>query len=263
MRILRDELLLHWRSLLAWTASVVLVVAMVDLFYPSIGSNAGYDEILQNMPPELQALFGGVSMGTPAGYLSVELYSVFLPAILIAYAVARGAGCVAGEEEGHTLDLLLAQPVSRMSVYAQKALAMLLGVVVLSLASWGTTALLRGPSDMADLSLSGLAAVTVQQALLAVTFGVVALAVAVATGSRSLGVAVAGAYAFLGYLVEGLGKSVDWLGQLRPLSPWHWYSASDPLQSGLAAGDVGVALVAAVAVAALGALLFQRRDLHA
>lgn len=263
MRILSNEVRLHWRSLLAWTVSVVLVVAFVDLFYPSIGSNSGYDEILQNMPPELQALFGGVSMGTPMGYLSVELYSFFLPAILIAYAVGRGAACVAGEEEGHTLDLLLAQPVSRASAYGQKAVAVVLGVVLLSAASWLTTAALRGPSDMADLSLAGVAAVTVQQGLLALTFGAVALAVAVAAGSRSLGLAVAGAYAFLGYLVEGLGKSVDWLGQLRPLSPWHWYSASEPLQTGLSGLDVGVALGLTLVVAAVGMVLFQRRDLRA
>jgi ABC-2 type transport system permease protein len=263
MRILLDELRLRRVSLLVWTLSVMATVAMVDLFYPSIGSNSGYDEIMQNMPPELQALFGGTSMGTPQGYLSIELYSFFLPAILIAYAVGRGAASVAGEEEAHTLDLLLAQPVSRLSVYAQKALAMVVGVTVLSVVSWGTTWALKGVSDMPNLDMAALASVTLNQGLLAITFGVVALAVAVTFGSRTAGMAVAGGYAFLGYLIEGLGKSVEWLGNLRPLSPWNWYGSEDPLLTGFTPGFVAVFLAVSLAVAALGLLAFERRDLHA
>jgi ABC-2 type transport system permease protein len=202
-------------------------------------------------------------MGTPAGYLSIELFSFFLPAILISYAVGRGAASVADEEEAHTLDLLLAQPVGRASVYAQKALAMVVGVTVLSVASWATIWALRAPSDMADLDLVGLTAVIVNQGLLAVTFGLVALAVAVLTGSRSIGMAIAGGYAFLGYLVEGLGKSVDWLGNLRPISPWNWFGADDPLLTGFTAGALVVFAAVCLAVAALGLVAFQRRDLHA
>ncbi|MEZ5115118.1 MAG: ABC transporter permease subunit [Candidatus Nanopelagicales bacterium] len=263
MRILLDELRLRRFSLTVWTLSVILTVAMVDLLYPSIGSNSGYDEVMQNMPEELQALFGAVDMSTPMGYLSIELYSFFLPAILIAYAVGRGAACVAGEEEGHTLDLLLAQPVSRTSVYLQKALAMVVGVVILSAASMLTTVVLAGPSDMTSIPLDQLFAVTLHQALLALTFGVIALAVAVATGRRGPGIAVAAGYAFLSYLVEGLGKTIDWLGNLRPLSPWNWYSSEEPLLQGISPVDVGVFAAVVLVVAAVGLVVFDRRDLHA
>lgn len=263
MRILLDELRLRRVSLAVWTLSVVASVAMVMLLYPSMGRQSGYDEILSNMPPELQGLFGGTSFGTPEGYLSIELYSIFLPAIFIAYAVGRGASCIAGEEEAHTFDLLLAQPVSRLSVYAQKALALVVGVTVMSLASWLTTWALLAPAEMTGLDLAALAAVTLNQGLLAVTFGLVALAVAVVSGSRAVGMAVAGGYAFLGYLIEGLGASVEWLGNLRPLSPWNWYGSDEPLLTGFTAVDVGVFVAVCAVVAVLGLVAFQRRDLHA
>jgi ABC-2 type transport system permease protein len=263
MRILLDELRLRRFSLLMWTLAVVATVAMVDLLYPSMGRNAGYDQVMASMPEELQALFGSVSMGTPEGFLSIELYSVFLPAILIAYAIGRGASSVAGEEEAHTLDLLLSQPVSRASVYLQKALAMVLGVTVLSFASWATTAALAGPSQLAGLDLAHLAAVTVNQGLLAVVTGLLALAVAVAAGSRTLGIALAGGYAFLAYLVEGLGSSVDWLDRLRPLSAWNWYGVDDPLINGFTATYPIVFVVVGALAAAAGLLAFQRRDLRA
>jgi ABC-2 type transport system permease protein len=263
MRIMLDELRLRRISLLVWTLAVMATIAMTVLLYPSIGANAGYEEIMANMPPELQSLFGGASMSTPSGYLSVELFSFFLPAILIAYAVGRGAATVAGEEEGHTLDLLLAQPVARISVYLQKALAMAIGVAVLTAASWLSLVLLRGPADMAELELGPLTAVCLQMGLLALTFGVVALAVAVATGSRAVGMAVSGGYAFLSFLLEGLGPSVSWLDPWRPLSPWNWFGADKPLLNGFDVSGIAVSVGVAAAVAVLGLWAFERRDLHA
>ena len=263
MRILIDELRLRRLSLGIWVASVVAVIAMTVLLYPSMGKNAGYEEIMAGMPPELQSMFGGTTMSTPSGYLSIELFSFFLPAILIAFAVGRGAATVAGEEEGHTLDLLLAQPVARASVYLQKATAMAVGVAVLTFASWASLVLLRGPAEMSELSVTYLSAACLSMGLLALAFGVLALAVAVVTGSRSVGMGVAGGFAFLSFLIEGLGPSVAWLDRWRPLSPWNWFGADKPLLNGYDVSGMTVSFTVALAVVLLGMWAFQRRDLHA
>lgn len=262
LRILWDELRLRRFSLAMWSLAVAVTVALVVALYPSIGGNKAYDQVIENFPPELRELFGTTSLGSATGYLSTELYGFFLPAILIAYAIGRGAACVAGEEEGHTLDLLLAQPVSRVSAYLQKAAAMVIGVVILSIVSLVPILLLREPADI-DIPVGNLVAITVQQGLLAITFGTIALLVSVVVGRRAPGMAVAGGLAFLTYLIEGLGRSIDWLGDWRWLSPWNWYSAEQPIANGLAATYALVFVLVGLVVAAAGLVVFQRRNLHA
>jgi putative exporter of polyketide antibiotics len=66
----------------------------------------------------------------------------------------------------------------------------------------------------------------------------------------------------LGFFIDTLGRSVDWLEQLRPLSPWRWYSGNLPLSNGLGATEVLVLAAAIVVSAGLGAWAFGRRDLH-
>ena len=67
------------------------------------------------MPATLRSLFAatGADMSTPVGYIQIELMSFMGPLLVILYAVLAGSAAVAGEEDRHTLDLLLANPVSR------------------------------------------------------------------------------------------------------------------------------------------------------
>lgn len=262
-RILVEDIRLRWVSLSVWCVSVAVTVALVAALYPSISSTPGYDQVFEAFPPELKALFGTTSgFGTATGYLSNELFGFFLPAIVIAYAIGRGAGAIAGEEEGHTLDLLMAQPVSRGTAYTQKAIAVVIGVLLLSMAALVPLLLLRGPADL-DIEVSRLAAVTAQEGLLALVFGAIALSVSVAIGRKGPGIAVAGGLAFLTYLLEGLGRTIDWLDPWRVISPWHWYSADEPLSNGMSWTGAGVLVGMVLVIGAAGLIVFERRNLHA
>ncbi|MGH9041222.1 MAG: ABC transporter permease subunit, partial [Acidimicrobiia bacterium] len=65
-----------------------------------------------------------------------------------------------------------------------------------------------------------------------------------------------------GYLVQGLGATSDALGPLEAGSPWHWYLDRNILVDGLAPVAVVAPVLLAGALFALGAWLFNRRDLH-
>ena len=121
------------RGLLAWTVSLVLLVAMYVAIWPSIKGEPSMSEFLNNMPEALRSLFAasGADMSTPVGYIQVELMSFLGPLIVILYAVVAGSAAVAGEEDRHTLDLLLANPVSRARIVLEKAAAMVAGTFVL------------------------------------------------------------------------------------------------------------------------------------
>ena len=134
MSLLVSDLRLRWRSLLWWTVGVVLLSTLVASFYKSIAGDTAYEEVFSSLPESLQGLIGGADLGTPVGYLSAEMYSFFMPAVLLVFAIGRSTSTLAGEEEDHTLDLLLAQPIRRTALYVQKVVGVALGIAVLAIA---------------------------------------------------------------------------------------------------------------------------------
>ncbi len=260
--LLRSGLRLARRSLVLWAVSIAALVVLVVMVYPSIRDRTSLNSIYGDLSPAAQKLLGGSDLTSATGYLSTQLFGFFLPALLLVFAVGRGAGAVAGEEEQHTLDLLLAQPVPRRSVYLQKAAEVVTGVTLLTVAIWVPVAALDSAVRF-NLPVAYLTAVCVQMGLFCAALGLAAQAVAAAVGHRAAGIALAVGYAVLSYVVYGVSASVHWLIYLRPLTLWRWYLSNDPLASGFGAAETGVlAGVCAVALAA-GVAGFERRDLHA
>lgn len=257
-----SDMRLRWRSLVAWTIGVILLSGMVAGFYKSIGEENAYGDIFENLPDSLQGLLGGVDLGTPVGYLSTEMYSFFMPAVLLVFAIGRATSTLAGEEESHTLDLLLAQPVSRTQLYVQKVVGLIMAIALLSAAVAVPVVLL---SDWAQLFVpaANLWAATAQLFVFVLFLTSVALALSAGSGHRSLGISVATGLAFVSYLIDGFGKSIDWLEPWRILTPWYWYDVGTALTESMPWVSFSVLLAASLVVTAVGLLAFDRRNLRA
>jgi ABC-2 type transport system permease protein len=261
MTIVLSDLRMRRSSLIWWSLAVLATVAMVDAFYPSVAQAPAMDQMYAELPESLRDLLGPTDITSPVGYLSSQLYLFFLPVVLMVFAIGRAVGSLAGEEEDHTLDLLLAQPISRNSLYLFKVATICISVFILGVISLIPNLALAGPLDF-DISTLNFVAVTVQMCLVVLVFASVALAVSAATGRKVLGIAAAAGYGFAGYLIDGLGQSVDWLEPLRPLTPWYWFGANDALTSGFSWSGVLVLVGAAVGTALIGMVLFNRRNLR-
>ena len=120
LKMLHDQ----WRILAVWSVLAAILAAFYLSLYPSIGSVDEMRRLLDAMPPELRAMFSieGADLGTPAGYLNMELFTFMLPLIVAAVTVTAGSGATAGEEERGTLELLLANPIGRWRIVVEKAL---------------------------------------------------------------------------------------------------------------------------------------------
>ncbi|HEX3901166.1 MAG TPA: ABC transporter permease subunit, partial [Mycobacteriales bacterium] len=213
-RMLRSELRLPLRSVLVWSMSMAALVFLVVGVYPSIRDNHSFDSVYGNLSPTMQALLGGSSLTSATGYLSTQLFAFFLPAVLLVFAISRGAAAIAGEEEQHTLDLLLAQPIRRRNVYLQKSASVLIGIAALTVASWIPLAAMDSAVRF-DVPVSHLTGVCLQMGLFCCTLALCAQAVAAAFGRRVAGIATVVAYTVLGYILYGLSMTVHALSYLR------------------------------------------------
>lgn len=248
------------RTMTVIAATVLLYVALV------VGPmyNAMSDALvsLSNVIPEaLKAMIGFVDMGTPEGFITAEVFSITLPAAVIAVAAVLGGRALAGEEEDRTMDLLLANPVTRSRVVVEKAGAIALVMVSLGVANaLGTWlgSLIGGlgisPANILALSLLG--------SLLGLFFGYLSLAVGAGTGSRRGAVSATAGVAFAAYFANAFLPVSATLAEWARLSPFYYYVTGDPLTDGVPwTHALVLAILSAVALAA-AIPLFERRDVR-
>jgi ABC-2 type transport system permease protein len=252
------------RGLLAWAVSLVLLVGLYVAIWPSIKGQPSLSDFLDQMPEAFRALFAsaGADMSTPVGYVQIELLSFMGPLLLILYAVVAGGAAVAGEEDRHTLDLLLANPISRTRVVLEKAAAMALGTFGLA-AILGAALVLEGLWADMDLPVGGVAAAMLHMALLGLVFGALALAIGAGTGALGAARAVPAVVAVVTYVVNGLGPQVSWLEPFQKLSPFYQYVGHDPLRTGVSVAGVAIAVTTIVVLVAVAVAGFRRRDVAA
>jgi ABC-2 type transport system permease protein len=245
---------------------MVGLVAFTVAFYPSVKGNASFDELFKDLPDTVRALVGaqeGVPISSPAGYLHARLFSIMVPVLLLTFGIGLGARAIGGNEADGTLELLLANPVTRPRVVAERYLAvvLLLAAVTVALSvSLLAFAPLVGLLD--GIRISRLLAAGAAAFCLALIHATLAFTVGCAAGRPGPAVAVTTSVAAAGYLVQGLAATSDALGPMETLSPWHWYLDRNVLVDGLAPGAVVAPVLVAGLLFAAGAWLFNRRDLH-
>jgi ABC-2 type transport system permease protein len=248
-------------GLVVWASSLSALVALVVAFYPSIKGDLSLDESFGKLPDTVRAFLGSNSIVSPVGYLTSRLFGWLLPALLIAFAVGRGAAAIAGEEEQHTLNLVLSYPVARRSAALQRLVAMVIEVVALAAVTWLTLVIIA-PLSSIHISLGNESAAIVHTAMLALAFGALALAIGAATGRRSLALGIPSGIAVVGYIVDSLSRVVEALRPLRPFTVWRWYDGHQPLASGVDLVGMAVLVALAAVVVVVGLALFEQRDVR-
>lgn len=258
-----------WRrriSLLWWSLGVVVAVALVAVSYPTVRDNSELDKTFQGLPPSVQAMLGldpTNALTSPVGYLNSQFYANLFPIVLLVFSIGLASWAIAGDEGAGTLELLLANPVSRVRVAVERAGFLVFTLGLVTLVALITLLLLAPRVGLTKgLSLDHIVAATVATGLMALAFAAVAFAAGAAIGSRSLAVSTASAVAVAGFVVEGLGAQVKLLKPVREISPWHWLLHSEPLRNGWAAEGWLLPLVVALVLMMFGTLMFGRRDLR-
>jgi ABC-2 type transport system permease protein len=254
LRLLTSPLAFAWRSnratLVAWLVGIGAIAAvmgaLVSTMIDWIAKDEGYQQILASVGLEAAlTLDGFVAVMAFVFGLAVSLYAVFR------------LGAARAEEESGRLEAVLARPVSRMRWLGGHVLLTCLGAlaltVVIGVATWAG-ALAAGSDELALVDALAASANT-----LPVVAVVAGLTIALYGVAPRLTVPVPLAVAVGGFVLYLLGPALKWPGWVLDLSPFT-HLAMVPQQSWAVTAAV-VMSVAAVALAAVGALAFRRRDL--
>lgn len=258
-----------WRrrvGMLWWSLGLIGFAALLALAYPTVRGNTALDQTFAGLPPGVLAALGldpSSALTSPVGYLNSQYFANVLPALFLIFAVGIAAWSISGDEAAGTLELLLANPVTRVRVAAERAGALVVQLTILTVVAAATLVILA-PLVGLDTGLGAdrLVAATVASALLALTFAAVAFGIGAASGRRSPAIAVVAALAVAGYVIEGLAAQVPALRPIRAASPWHWALGSAPLRHGLTWQTWVLPLVVSLVLLALGTAAFARRDLR-
>jgi ABC-2 type transport system permease protein len=246
----------------------LLLICAIVMFYIALMMGPIYslmDEAILQMaasfPDALIAMVGGADMSTFEGFLQAEIFAITGPITFGVLAVLIGAKAIAGEEESGTMDLLLANPVTRSRVIFEKTLALVaysvaLGVVTF-LGSWATVLL-----SNTELPVANVAATTALLTLLGLVFGGFALVLGSTTGrSRIASYGAAGLILVSYFLYSFMPLSESYAGFAK-FSPYWYYLGSDPLVNGMNWGHAAVLGGLFVGLVLVSIPALQRRDLR-
>ena len=252
----------QWK-LTAWIGFGLIAFSLyVTLLFPVIQDTSGLTEFMDQLPEFMLSLIGGaLDFTQPEGFLNAELFSLLSPLIVLVYAVVRGGAAIAGEEERHTLDQLLANPVSRVRVLLEKAAAIETGILILCIIQ--ILAVLAGAA-MAGFSIDGwlLIQAHVSLFLMGSVGAMMAAGLGAAFGKRSMASGITAGIFIVGWLLNAVQEVVDVLQWTRYISFFWHYNGNTVLVNGLIAWRAAFLLAIATVALAAGAARFRARDLH-
>lgn len=236
---------------------------LLPIIFDAFGEQ--FEELLESgIIPEEFTQFGGGDIFSLVGSVALGFVHPLAVGLNLVFAVGFAAAAVAGERQRGTLEVLLARPVSRRTVYGTAAVAAALFVAVtIAAQTLGTFAGTALTGRTADLGVDNLPVVWLNAFLLFAAFAAISLAASVSFDRLSPAIGISLAVVLVSYFLDVIGQLWPDADFLQTYSLFHYLDARAAL-TGLA--DVRDFLVlGAVAVVAIvyALIVFPRRDLAA
>jgi ABC-2 type transport system permease protein len=234
---------------------------MMGSLFDMIASSGDLMEAYAEALPEFAELFDFGAMNTPIGWLDVEYFS-FVPLIIGLFATGVGASLLARDEEGGTLDLILAHPVSRTGLFWGRFLASTLVIIILLLISWASLLLSMTWSENFTIPAFDLLLPFVSLFGILMFFMTLALLFSMLLPARSMASMIAGMLVAASFFITLLSGVVEELERAADFSPLTYLETATAIENGLNLTWFGVFIAIDLVLALLSWLLFQRRDVR-
>lgn len=262
LAIVRSELRRRDMYLLWWSVGIIALTAFTVLAYGSIKDQADQlNKAFGHLSSSISGFVGTGDMFSPIGYLNSQLYYITLPILFIILCVTLSGSLTSKEERHHTLELLLARPISRTRLLLAKIVA---ADVIVAILGAVTAISVIVCSLLVHLGISAvhIALATLWMTLFSGAFGAIAFMLYTASSlTRRAAAAVAILLSLGGYILTSIGSMVHGLNWVAKLMPYHYYDPGAILAGHVSSGlavYVATMYVVSLAVSILG---FRRRDI--
>ncbi|MBP9852713.1 MAG: beta-exotoxin transport system permease protein [Patescibacteria group bacterium] len=253
-------------ALLWWTIGSIVMTVVILALYPSIRDQAAQmNQVINQLPEGLREMkagsAGSVDVGDPLEFLNSQLFYATLPIMWIILAITRGGSILGREEQDKTLEVLLAQPITRSRLVTAKALALACESFIVGGA---TLIVILALSPVFDLHISSirLIAATAYTSLFCLSFGYIAYCLQAASSlTRKGAVALATVLGFGGYILTSLSGLTDWLDMPVKAFPYHYFKPLDALQGHVPKGLLLYLCLAFIFGTLIAIVGFRKRDI--
>ena len=249
-------------ALLWYSVSLIAYSLFVSWYFPYL-ERMNITQYLNAFPKELIDAFAGssgVSLSTFGGYTATEYLGVIWVLIIAAAAISFSTKAISSEVAGGTMELLLAQPISRRVLVFTRWVAMIVYVGLLALA---TTAPLYFGAVWRDVDVVGahFVLLTVAAWCFAVALGSAALGLSAVFNESSRAAAIIGGTLGVMWLLSFMSANLEWAKALNPVNVFHWWEPARMIDKGtVAAGSWGLYAALILAGLATALIVFPRRD---
>lgn len=260
-----------FRQTLRWQRARLLIVviaaigwgALIPVIYSAFSELIGDLAASGAIPRELLNVGSG-TLETLPGAITLGLQHPLAIAMLGVFAVGASATAVAGERASGTLEVLLARPISRTTLYISLAVALLLVVLLVLcvlLGSMVATSIGLGFGD--EIDLAALPLVILNGFGLWAAFTTFGLAASVSFDRPGPAIGLTLAWLVLHYFLEILGSLWTDVAWTQDYSLLHHFNPGAILAGDASPLDLLIVFAAAVIPFVYGLVVFPRRDLAA
>ena len=256
---------------LRWQRIKLIVIVLAGFAWGTIMPVVydAFDELIKDMAssggiPEQMFNLGSGSLFNLPGTITIGLQHPLALAMLGIFAVGAGATAVAGERARGTLEVLLARPISRTTLYVTILLALLTAVLLVLLAILGGMVAGTAAVGLLDeLDLSQMPLVVLNGFGLWAAFTTFSMAMSITFDRPGPAIGLSLAWLLIHYFFEILGSLWTDVAWTQEYSLLHHFNPAEILTGNLDPIDLVIVFAAAVIPVIYALLVFPKRDLAA
>ncbi|MCU4926041.1 ABC transporter permease [Halobacteria archaeon AArc-dxtr1] len=242
------------------SAGMAVLAGMIIWIWPSFSDAFEGDELLEAYPDEMLALFDIQTMGSLEGFLAFELYVFGWIILLGLYFAYSAAGVIADDVDRGRMDTLLAMPVSRPRLLAERFAALGVPIITVNLL---LPPIVLGAAWLIDESLPVTDVVAVHLLSIPYLFACAGIGIvcSVVFDRVSIAQRVALGVTFALFLAESVIEGTDY-ESLGAVAPMRYFDPNDVLlESTYDLTGAAILVAMTVALVLASQLWFVRKDL--
>ena len=262
MAIFLRKLRNNWLMILGWGIGLgFLGFYLFDIYENFFNQNIDLRELFSAFPEDILAFFGGdVNLFEPSGFLHLEFFS-YMPIILGIMVISSATSLISKKEEEGTLEIIIAQPVSRSLVFWSRLLALLVSVILILAIIWGGFALGLSTTTTFDIDQNEMVRPLVSLFAILFPFLAIALFLSMVLPSSSAASLVSGFTLIAFFFISSLARIDENLEPINRFSPFKYYQGGAAVD-GLDLQNLLILFGISIVFIALAWFFFVKRDLR-